>query len=136
MNLHYWEKQLILYTKGHFGRTDYIKDLKYFPSELYGLSIERTDNYNVFGMVVRLYQKLVDHKYIPFTLERFIGDTFRRTYRENGKNEVSYDDVLRQMLAEIQGIAVMENGVRILELGKPYEKLKDKIKLEMESVIE
>jgi hypothetical protein len=124
MELNYWEKQLILYTKGHFGRTDYDKDLKRFPAELYGLSLEHTDNYNVLGMVVRLYQKLVDTGHIHFTLEKFIADIFKRASFERSKNEVAYQDVLRQMLAEFQGLQVRDDDNVLLDLETADEDLK------------
>lgn len=124
MELHYWEKQLILYTKGHFDRVDYEKDLKHFPSELYGLGLERTDNYNVLGMVTRLYQNLVDAGHIKFTLEKFISDIFKRATWERNSGDVTHDDILHQLLAEFQCLTVFENGVRVIDLGTADEELK------------
>ncbi|PLR99585.1 hypothetical protein [Bacillus sp. T33-2] len=135
MELHYWEKQLILYTKNHFPRTDYEKDLKRFPAELYVLSIEHTDDYNVLGMVVRLYQKLVDNGHIRFTLEKFIDNIFRRASFERHKNEVAYVDVLRQMLAEFQGLQVRDGESVILDLGKADEEMKAAIEEDMDKEI-
>jgi hypothetical protein len=120
MELHYWKKQLILYTKNHFGRIDYEKDLKRFATELYYLSLEHVEKYSVLHMVVDLYQKLVDNEKIPFNLERFISDIFRRSWRERDSREVSYDDVIRQLLAEIQGMEVLGKG---LDLGSPNERM-------------
>jgi hypothetical protein len=120
MELHYWKKQLILYTKNHFGRIDYEKDLKRFAAELYWLSLEHVEQYSVLHMVVDLYQRLVDDGHISFKLESFISDIFRRSFRERSSREVSYDDVLRQMLAEIQGIVVLGTN---LNLGSPDEKM-------------
>jgi hypothetical protein len=131
MELNYWEKQLILYTKGHFGRTNYDKDLKRFPAELYGLSLEHTDNYNVLGMVIRLYQKLVDSGHIRFTLEKFIADIFKRASFERHKSEVAYQDVLRQMLAEFQGLQVRDDEKVLLDLGSADEGLKAIILVEI-----
>ncbi|WP_137743334.1 hypothetical protein [Robertmurraya siralis] len=137
MELHYWEKQLILYTKNHFERIDYDKDLKYFPAELYGLHPEQVELYNMLGMVVRLYQKLIDNGHIPFTLERFISENFRRAFRENNKHEISHKHILRQILAEISLIHVLDDkGKRIFELGEIDEKLNNKIKLEIEKRLE
>jgi hypothetical protein len=120
MELHYWKKQLILYTKNHFGRIDYEKDLKRFAAELYYLSLKHVEKYSELHMVVDLYQELVDNEKISFKLERFISDIFRRSRRERDSREVSYDDVVRQLLAEIQGMQVLGTG---LELGSPDEKM-------------
>lgn len=125
MELHYWEKQLILYTKAHFGRVNYEKDLKRFPAELYGLSLEYTDNYNVLGMVVRLYETLVKMGHINFSLETFISNIFKRAFFDRSKHEVMYDDVVKQILSEFQNLAVLDNsGNRILDLGRADIKMK------------
>jgi hypothetical protein len=132
MELHYWEKQLILYTKHHFRRIDYDKDLKRFPAEMYGLSLEHVESYSVLGMVVRLYQKLADNGHINFKLESFISDIFKRTWREKGKSEVEYDDILRQMLAEFQNMPVYQNDVKVLDLGEVDQDMKADIMKEIE----
>ena len=119
MKLYHYEKQLILYTKNHFKRIDYDRDLKYFAAEHYGLSLESTDDYNVLHMVIDLYQKLIDNDYKGFKIERFISDSFRRSRRERDSNEVSYDDILRQMLSEIQCMQVRGySDKEDLELGE------------------
>jgi hypothetical protein len=120
--------------KRTLGRIDYEKDLKHFPAEMYGLSLEHTDNYNIMGMVVRLYQKLVDAGHIRFTLERFISDLFKRASIERHKKEVAYNDVLRQMLAEFQGLQVRDSEKVLLELGDADEGLKAIIQKEIEKV--
>jgi predicted aldo/keto reductase-like oxidoreductase len=72
MNLHKIEKQLILYTKGHFKRIKYEQDLKYFAAELYALSPEQVEWYSISHMVTDVYQKLVDHGLISFNLKNFL----------------------------------------------------------------
>ena len=121
MKLHYWENQLILYTKGHFGKIDYDREIKYFPANLYGLYLEHTDDYNVLGMIVRLYQKLVDHKLIPFELEGFIDGIFRKSRMYRGKSdEVNRQDIMDYMLAAMQNMQVQGT---ILELGEPDKEM-------------
>jgi hypothetical protein len=118
MKLHDTEKQLILYTKGHFGKIDYEHDLKYFAADLYGLFPEYVEWYSVFNMVVKLYQKLVDEGFIDFKLINFLSETFRRAYREDNTDKVDWMIVIRQMLAEIQGMAVCEGENVLIELGR------------------
>lgn len=113
MQLHEVEKQLIKYTKGHFKRIDYYNDLKYFASELYGIGEEHIDQYNILHMVIDLYESLVKNGYIDFRLKFFLSDVFKRASREENKHEVSWHNVIREMLAEIQGIPV-----KGLELGE------------------
>ncbi|PKR82902.1 hypothetical protein [Heyndrickxia camelliae] len=127
MDLKYWEKQLILYTKGHYPRTDYEKDLVHFPSEFYGLSLEQTYQYNVLHMVTDVYQKLVANGHIQFKLDTFITDIFKRAWWDNGKKEVSYDHILKHMLSEIQNIVILNSGI---ELGGVDENLYNIIKID------
>jgi hypothetical protein len=130
MELNYWEKQLILYVKGHFKRVDYQRDLNHFPANLYGLELEQVEQYSVFSMVVGLYQTLVDDGHIKFTLEGFISDVFKRSlFEREKKNQISYNDIIRQMLGEIQNIKVLGEN---LELGSPDSKLLKKIQEDVE----
>ncbi|MFS1518587.1 hypothetical protein V1503_19300 [Bacillus sp. SCS-151] len=105
VEIHPIEKQLILYTKGHFKRIDYQNDLKFFAAELYGMYPEQVQKYSINHMVVQLYEKLVNAEYIPFTLQRFLENSFKRAWHD-GKSEIDYDVVLNQILAEIQNTAV------------------------------
>jgi hypothetical protein len=85
----------------------------------------------VLGMVVRLYQKLVDGGHIHFSLEKFITDIFKRASFERHENEVAYKDIIRQMLAEFQGLQVRDDEKILLDLGSADLKLKAAIAKEM-----
>lgn len=104
------EKQLILYTKGHFtdlGKMDYAEDLKYFAAEAYGLYPKQVEQRSIFHMVITLYQKLIDNGYIRFDLEQYMANLFKRSWlHDNDGNKISRENVLDQMLAEIQGCPV------------------------------
>jgi hypothetical protein len=104
INLHPTEKQLILYTKGHFKEIDYSRDLKYFAAEMYDLDPERVEQYSINHIVTNLYQKLVDAGYIDFSLKDFLQDTFKRSWLYYNSRSIDYRIVLEQMLAEIQKI--------------------------------
>src|SRR5690606_28708744 len=127
MELHYWEKQLILYTKGHYNRIDYNKDLKQFPSAYYELPLEHTNDYNTLGMVTRLYQKLIDNGRITFTLETFIDGIFKRANFNHGESSVNRDDILRHMLGNIQGMKVKDQDKEYIVLGDIDNKLDKEI---------
>jgi hypothetical protein len=104
INLHPTEKQLILYTKGHFKEIDYSRDLKYFAAEMYDLDPERVEQYSINHIVTNLYQKLVDAGFIEFSLKDFLQDTFKRSWLYYNSRSIDYRVVLEQMLAEIQKI--------------------------------
>lgn len=112
VELTHMEKQLILYTKGHFKRIDYGQDLKYFASKIYGLWPERIEKRTLFHMIVTLYQKLIDDGYIRFNLEDYLNRLFKRAWLHyNDEDKISFDNVLDAMLAEIQGTSV--RGMRL-----------------------
>ena len=127
MELSYWEKQLILYTKGHYARVDYEKDLKEFPAKAYLLGVEHTDQSNVFNFVTRLYTTLYENGHIPFTLEGFLTNIFKRVRFDKDNNSVDRMTIMKQMLADIQGMRVLGR----IELGEPDEELRKKINKEV-----
>ncbi|MFE8094443.1 hypothetical protein [Bacillus toyonensis] len=124
MELHYWEKQLILYTKGHFKRIDYKKDLKLFTAKLYGLGLEDVGMQNVLHMVLDVYETLCENGYINFKLKTFIATLLKKSAFKSESNKIDAYDVLQELLAEIQGISVLRNG---LDLGKADRELLEKI---------
>lgn len=113
MELHNTEKQLILYTKNHFGRIDYEEDLKYFAARLYGLGPEQVGTYLIRSMVIELYQKLIGGGYLSFQLKTFMNDLFKRSWREKGRHEIDHSLLLRELLGDIQGMKVKD-----IELGE------------------
>jgi hypothetical protein len=117
--LHEIEKQLILYTKGHFKRINYDEDLKHFAAKLYGLNTETVELYSIINMVIDTYQALVDLGYINFKIDKFLSDTFRRAWRDESKREVNWNTVLKEMLAEVSCMQVnFEEQSKSLNLGK------------------
>lgn len=114
MEINYWEKQLILYTKRHYGRVNYKEDLKHFPAKLYGIPLDSVKQYHEKGMVVRLYNGLVSEGHLKFELEDFIDNIFHRSVRERDSTEVSYYEVLGELLADIQNLTI---GGTELDLG-------------------
>lgn len=127
VEIHYWEKQLILYTKGHFKRIDYKKDIKLFPAKLYGLGVDQVDMKNVLHMVVDIYDTLCKNKYIDFNLKTFIHSLLRESAFKGTSHKTNVDDILNMLLAEIQNIPVVSKG---LDLGKADGELLEKIQLE------
>ncbi len=124
IGLYYWENQLILYTKGHYGHINYENDLRYFACKLYGLDLQHTDDYNVFGMVVRLYEKLVEIGLIRFSLEDFLTSAFRRSAIERSANdEIKHMDIMRLMLAAIQNMKVLDTPLNLGNADRDYVNL-------------
>lgn len=127
MELHYWEKQLILYTKGHFKRIDYKKDLKLFTAKLYGLGLEDVGMQNVLHMVLDVYETLCENGYINFKLKTFIATLLKKSAFKSESNKINTYDILHELLAEIQDIPVLSNG---LDLGEADRELLEKIMID------
>lgn len=124
MELHYWEKQLILYTKGHFKHIDYKKDLKLFPAKLYGLDLKDVGTENALHMVLDLYHTLCENGFIKFNFKMFISNLLRESSFKNESYKIDEYDILYRLLAEIQGIPVLSKG---LDLGEVDSELFNKI---------
>lgn len=118
------EKQIILYAKNHFQGIDYENELPYFAARMYGFEVKDVSLRNTLSMVTDLYLRLVEAGIIQFKFENFINDLFRRSKRERDDDNVSKMDVVREMMAEIQGMPVKD-----LELGNPdFSIFKERIK--------
>ncbi|MFJ8528522.1 hypothetical protein [Bacillus sp. NPDC094106] len=127
MELHYWEKQLILYTKGHFKRIDYKKDIKLFTAKLYGLGLEDVGMQNVLHMVLDVYETLCKNGYINFNLKTFIATLLKKSAFKSESNKIDGYDILQELLAEIQNIPVLSKG---LDLGEADRELLEKINVD------
>ncbi|MEB9467871.1 hypothetical protein P4J10_14445 [Bacillus cereus] len=124
MEFDYWEKQLILYTKGHFKRINYEKDIKHFAANLYGLKLKQVSTDNVLHMVLDIYEKLCLNDYIKFNFKNFISDLFKKSYFTDKGDKVDLSDILNQVLSQIQNIPVVRSG---LDLGEVDKELFEKI---------
>lgn len=124
MELHYWEKQLILYTKGHYKRIDYKKDIKLFTAKLYALSLEDVGFKSVLHMVLDVYETLCDNGYISFNFKTFISTLLRESAFKSEDHKIDEYDILHKLLAEIQNIPVLSKG---LDLGEADAELLEEI---------
>ncbi|PDZ55741.1 hypothetical protein CON15_19565 [Bacillus cereus] len=124
MEIDYWEKQLILYTKGHFKRINYKKDIKHFAANLYGLNLEQVSTDNVLHMVLDIYENLCLNDYIEFNFKNFISDLFKNAYFTDRGDKVDLSDILNQMLSQIQNTPVVRKGLNLGEVDKGlFEKI-------------
>ena len=88
MEITYWKKQLILYTKNHYGKINYERDLKYFVAEYYTLDVEYVDYFNVFSMVMSIYRQLFLNDKMDYNLENFVSAMFADALLQRGEMAV------------------------------------------------
>lgn len=128
LTLDYWEKQLILYAKGHYPRINYVADLKYFPANCYGIPLHLVDTHNESSMVIDLHEELCKAGLIHFKLRDFLDGVLRRA-RQAAAGDIEWDGVIAELLSEIQAIPVRNNQDELLiDLGLPDKKLFSTIK--------
>ncbi|RKJ30106.1 hypothetical protein D7X33_41850, partial [Butyricicoccus sp. 1XD8-22] len=104
MNLTNEEKQLILYAKGHYTKSSYlIDDLKVIVGKAYALSFKHVEMYSIYNFVIRIYDKLVEGRYISHnkgTAEYILTKVYSR-----GLNRED-NSLLEFMLGEISIVKV------------------------------
>lgn len=130
----YYEKQLILYTKGHFGPVNYDNDvLKLFAAKLYDLEINRVDPYNINHMVIYLYEALVEQGFIVKPLINLF-DMFFKEANKDQRKAVLAQDITITLLKLMQGIKVKDdNDSFLIELGTADKNLKKEIETLMQT---
>lgn len=93
------EKQLILYSKNHFKKTDMIEDLKVFAGVQYDLYTHQVPPHSIYHMVVNLFFKLMEKGYIETQPKSFIMELFKST-----EDKLDYKAVISKMMAFIQWV--------------------------------
>lgn len=120
MNLSNEEKQLILYTKGHYSKSGYlIDDMKVIVGKAYALSFEHVEMYSIYNFAIKSYDKLVEGGYISHnkgTAEYILTKVYSK-----GLNRED-NSLLEFMLGEISIIKV-----KGLELGEIDFEIQDQM---------
>lgn len=116
-DLTYWQKQLILYTKGHYGPVQWAFDeLKYFAAALFDLHIEYVTQRNVNAMIEVTIETLLEHGAVKQTIWR---DMTKQLLRDDHMVKLTPENrYISYMLSRLQGIHVVEHN---LELGDVSE---------------
>lgn len=122
MELAYVEKQIVLYSKGHFGSRSKEKasDLLSFASKHYNIPEEYIETSNILNMVSRLYLKLSNHGFLNADFLNMIGECFKKS-KARGERCITHFDIIDFMLSEISMIDVTMKGA--FDIGEPNHKL-------------
>lgn len=93
---HYWELQVIAYSKGHYGVVNFnYESMVYFAARMYDVLEEDVSKYNINHMLYSLHRKMG----LSQSVEDFLEDMFKR----KGYTAISYEDVIYKLLSDIQG---------------------------------
>ncbi|MEC3148073.1 hypothetical protein, partial [Bacillus thuringiensis] len=88
------------------------------------LGLEDVGMQNILHMVLDIYEALCENGYINFKLKTFIATLLKKSAFKSESNKIDAYDILQELLAEIQGISVLRNG---LDLGKADRELLEEI---------
>lgn len=122
MDLTYWEKQLVLYTKMHFGKINYKHHLKYFTAKNHQVSDSDVSLVNMFSMVSSTYKKLVMVNHSEFDIQNFILDVFKNAAHSGNHGRADMWDVMETMLSEIQNSQPKALGLDLGVLDNEFAK--------------
>lgn len=116
------EKQLVLYTKGHFEQSNMIDDLRSITAENFEIPVDSTEFYHIYDWVTKIFLKLKEASYITISTHDFLCSLF--TWETP---VLKPEDMLRKMLSHIRGVVVagIDLGVadeRYLNIKQPLEK--------------
>lgn len=121
--LTYWEKQLILFTKGHYKTTEIVY-LRILVAEAYALPLESLHMHSVFHMMTELHSKLVAAKILRFDLLDFVYNSAKRSELHGA---ITIESFIWELFAQFQGISVKTDRYE-LDLGEVDVKLFNLIK--------
>ena len=93
------EKQVVLYSKGHFVISNEIDDLRTITAEAFDISLTSTEKYHVYGYVVKIFLKLQTEKYIEASMHDFICGLF--TWETP---VIQPSDMIRKMMSYISTV--------------------------------
>ena len=96
--LTYWDKQLILYSKGHYGNEHPQLTLEFIVGKMCSIEWCYATQSTVFHRVIDVYTTLVEQGKLSFDLSQFINNSF------GIKNQMTVKDVIRHTLSELQNV--------------------------------
>nr|WP_145401539.1 hypothetical protein [Paenibacillus xylanexedens] len=105
------EKQLVLYSKGHFVKTNLIDDIKKIVAEGFEIPLESTHFYHSYNFVADTFLKLHKANYIDASMHDFFCGLFK------WKQILKPEDMIQDMLSNISTIRAAG-----LNLGKADSK--------------
>lgn len=106
------EKQLVLYSKGHFVKTDLIDDINKIVAEGFEIPLESTHFYHAYNFVTSAFLRLHEAKYIDENMHDFFCSLFK------WKEVLKPEDVLQDMLGSISSVKAA--GLNLGEADSKY----------------
>lgn len=124
MKLTFLQKQLILYTRGHYGEVDYDSHLKYFAGFYFQIQPDHITKHHVFKFVSETYHDLQKQELVTFRFDNFM-DEILKSARFEGKDTVQLNDIMIRMLIEISECELEDYELR--EKVNSLEKIMQKM---------
>lgn len=110
--LNHSEKQIVLYSKGHFQTTDMIEDIRQITAKAFAIPVESTHFYHLYNYITSIFLKLHEASYITDTMESFLCSLFK------WKSVLKPEDMVIKMMGQIS--IVKASGLYLGEADDGY----------------
>ncbi|MGG1650472.1 hypothetical protein ABHN03_16890 [Paenibacillus sp. NRS-1775] len=115
------EKQIVLYTKGHFLTTDMFEDIRQITAKAFSIPVQSTHFYHLYNFITSIFLKLHEEEYISESMENFLCSLFK------WKPVLKPEDMVTKMIGQIS--IVKASGLQLGEADEKYLPIKKKLSL-------
>ena len=125
VELSHQEKQIILYSKNHFEKTNTLEDIRLILGPLFGIKPKDVSPHGVYSYVVRLFLKLEEAGYVT-NIAYFLENLFK-----TASDKIDYIAMMDKMMVEMSiaqasGMNLGEPDYSLIRKPKnKFEKLED-----------
>ncbi|MEC4565381.1 hypothetical protein L8C07_05440 [Paenibacillus sp. CMAA1739] len=110
--LNHSEKQIVLYSKGHFQQSDLIEDVRVITARSFNIPVESTHFYHLFNYITMIFLNLHEAEYITESMENFLCSLFK------WKSVLKPEDMVTKMIGQIS--IVKASGLDLGEADDEY----------------
>ena len=119
--LNHSEKQIVLYSKGHFQITDMLEDIRQITAKAFSIPVESTHFSHLYNYITSIFLKLHEAEHITESMENFLCSLFK------WKSVLKPEDMVTKMIGQIS--IVKASGLQLGEADEKYLPIKKKLSL-------
>lgn len=127
MELSNFDKQVILFTKGHFSKNKNVT-VEQIVSYEYDLNVESITEEKLLRVLVESLQRVTDIGLLRFSYREMFGDMFKNGMYSGGNGKtIDAKDIITFILERYSSIRVLnDDSSPIVELGEVNQKIINK----------
>jgi len=136
MSLSSFDKQLILFSKGHFSKIDGFK-IEDIISYEYDLDIKSVTEDILLRLLVESLQRVTEAGLVRFSYREMFSDMFRnRMYSGGNGKSIIAEDIISFILGQYSNIRVLNDDLTpIFDLGEVIQEIIDRVKMRSQESI-